>query len=164
MLNKMIHWSLANRAVIIGLAIVVMVMGLRTATELPVEVLPDLTKPTVIVLTESPGLAPEEVETRVTQPIESALMGVAGLTRLLACEWAAKGINVNAIAPGYFSTNNTEALRADETRNRDILARIPAGRWGDPSDISGAAVFLASDAAAYVHGTVLAVDGGWLAR
>lgn len=82
MLNRMIHWSLANRAVIIGLAIVVMVMGLRTATELPVEVLPDLTKPTVIVLTESPGLAPEEVETRVTQPIESALMGVAGLTRL----------------------------------------------------------------------------------
>jgi CzcA family heavy metal efflux pump len=82
MLNKMIHWSLANRAVIIGLAIVVMVMGLRTATELPVEVLPDLTKPTVIILTESPGLAPEEVETRVTQPIESALMGVAGLTRL----------------------------------------------------------------------------------
>jgi len=90
--------------------------------------------------------------------------GLAGLTRLLACEWAAKGINVNAIAPGYFSTNNTEALRADETRSRDILARIPAGRWGDPSDISGAAVFLASDAAAYVHGTVLAVDGGWLAR
>jgi len=90
--------------------------------------------------------------------------GLAGLTKLLACEWASKGINVNAIAPGYFSTNNTEALRADETRNRDILARIPAGRWGDPSDISGAAVFLASDAAAYVHGTVLAVDGGWLAR
>jgi 2-deoxy-D-gluconate 3-dehydrogenase len=90
--------------------------------------------------------------------------GLAGLTRLLACEWAGKGINVNGIAPGYFSTNNTEALRADETRNRDILARIPAGRWGDPSDLGGAAVFLASDAAAYVHGTVLAVDGGWLAR
>ena len=82
MLNKMIHWSLANRAVIIGLAIILLVMGLRTATELPVEVLPDLTKPTVIILTESPGLAPEEVEIRVTQPIESALMGVAGLTRL----------------------------------------------------------------------------------
>ncbi|MEO5913907.1 MAG: efflux RND transporter permease subunit [Luteolibacter sp.] len=82
MLNKMIHWSLANRAVIIGLSLVLMVMGLRTATQLPVEVLPDLTKPTVIILTESPGLAPEEVETRVTQPIESALMGVAGLTRL----------------------------------------------------------------------------------
>ncbi|MDP3802962.1 2-dehydro-3-deoxy-D-gluconate 5-dehydrogenase KduD [Brevundimonas sp.] len=90
--------------------------------------------------------------------------GLAGLTRLLACEWAAKGINVNAIAPGYFSTNNTEALRADETRNRDILARIPAGRWGDPADIKGAAVFLASDAGAYVHGAVLPVDGGWLAR
>lgn len=90
--------------------------------------------------------------------------GLAGLTKLLACEWASKGINVNGIAPGYFATNNTEALRADEGRNRDILARIPAGRWGDPSDLSGAAVFLASEAAAYVHGTVLAVDGGWLAR
>jgi 2-deoxy-D-gluconate 3-dehydrogenase len=90
--------------------------------------------------------------------------GLAGLTRLLACEWASKGINVNGIAPGYFATNNTEALRADEVRNRDILARIPAGRWGDPSDLGGAAVFLASDASAYIHGTVLAVDGGWLAR
>ena len=90
--------------------------------------------------------------------------GLAGITRLLACEWAAKGINVNGIAPGYFATNNTEALRADETRNRDILARIPAGRWGDPADLAGAAVFLASDAAAYVHGTILPVDGGWLAR
>ena len=82
MLNKMIHWSLANRAIIIGISILLMVLGLRTATKLPVEVLPDLTKPTVIILTESPGLAPEEVETRVTQPIESALMGVADLTRL----------------------------------------------------------------------------------
>jgi 2-dehydro-3-deoxy-D-gluconate 5-dehydrogenase len=90
--------------------------------------------------------------------------GLAGLTRLLACEWASKGINVNGIAPGYFATNNTEALRADETRNRDILARIPAGHWGQPSDLAGAAVFLASEAASYVHGTVLAVDGGWLAR
>ncbi len=90
--------------------------------------------------------------------------GLAGLTRLLACEWASKGINVNGIAPGYFATNNTEALRADETRNRDILARIPAGRWGDPSDLKGAAVFLSSDAAAYVHGAILPVDGGWLAR
>ncbi len=90
--------------------------------------------------------------------------GLAGLTRLMACEWAARGINVNGIAPGYFSTNNTEALRADEQRNRDILARIPAGKWGDPSELAGAAVFLASDAAVYVHGTVLAVDGGWLAR
>lgn len=82
MLNKMIQWALGNRAFIIGISIVLMVMGLRTATQLPVEVLPDLTKPTVIILTESPGLAPEEVEMRVTQPIESALMGVAGLTRL----------------------------------------------------------------------------------
>ncbi|MES2437526.1 MAG: efflux RND transporter permease subunit [Verrucomicrobiota bacterium] len=82
MLNKMIHWSLANRAVIIGISLILMVMGLRTATELPVEVLPDLSKPTVIILTESGGLSPEEVEMRVTQPIESALMGVAGLTRL----------------------------------------------------------------------------------
>ena len=82
MLNKLIHWSLANRAVIMGVSLILMVMGVRTATELPVEVLPDLTKPTVIILTESPGLAPEEVEMRVTQPMESALMGVAGLTRL----------------------------------------------------------------------------------
>lgn len=90
--------------------------------------------------------------------------GLAGLTRLLACEWAAKGINVNAIAPGYFVTNNTEALRNDPKRSSDILARIPAGRWGDPSDLGGAAVFLASPAANYVHGIVLPVDGGWLAR
>ena len=90
--------------------------------------------------------------------------GLAGLTRLLACEWAAKGINVNAIAPGYFVTNNTAALRADPERNAQILARIPAGKWGEPSELGGAAVFLASDAASYVHGTVLAVDGGWLAR
>lgn len=90
--------------------------------------------------------------------------GIAGLTRLLANEWAAKGINVNAIAPGYFATNNTEALRADPVRSRDILARIPAGRWGEPADLAGAAVFLASRAADYVHGTVLPVDGGWLAR
>ncbi|MBP8246657.1 MAG: 2-dehydro-3-deoxy-D-gluconate 5-dehydrogenase KduD [Phenylobacterium sp.] len=90
--------------------------------------------------------------------------GLAGITKALANEWAAKGINVNAIAPGYFSTNNTTALRADEDRSRDILARIPAGRWGTPADIGGAAVFLASSAADYVHGTLLAVDGGWLAR
>jgi 2-deoxy-D-gluconate 3-dehydrogenase len=90
--------------------------------------------------------------------------GLLGITRLLANEWARLGINVNAIAPGYFATNNTEALRADEQRNRDILARIPAGRWGSPEDLGGAAVFLASRAADYVHGSVLAVDGGWLAR
>jgi 2-deoxy-D-gluconate 3-dehydrogenase len=90
--------------------------------------------------------------------------GIAGLTRLLANEWAAYGINVNAIAPGYFETNNTTALRADEQRNKDILNRIPAGRWGKPSDLGGAAVFLASAASDYVHGTILPVDGGWLAR
>jgi 2-deoxy-D-gluconate 3-dehydrogenase len=90
--------------------------------------------------------------------------GLAGLTRLLANEWASRGINVNAIAPGYFETNNTTALRTDEQRNRDILGRIPAGRWGKPSDLGGAAVFLASAASDYVHGTILPVDGGWLAR
>ena len=90
--------------------------------------------------------------------------GLAGITRLLANEWAPRGINVNAIAPGYFETNNTTALRADEGRNRDILARIPAGRWGSPADLGGAAIFLASDASDYVHGTILPVDGGWLAR
>lgn len=90
--------------------------------------------------------------------------GVAGLTKLLANEWAARGINVNAIAPGYFATNNTTALRADTRRNADILARIPAGRWGEPDDLAGAAVFLASPASDYVHGVILPVDGGWLAR
>jgi 2-deoxy-D-gluconate 3-dehydrogenase len=90
--------------------------------------------------------------------------GLAGITRLLACEWAGKGINVNAIAPGYFETNNTEALRNDPERSQQILARIPAGRWGRPADIGGAAVFLASAASDYVHGAVLPVDGGWLAR
>jgi 2-dehydro-3-deoxy-D-gluconate 5-dehydrogenase len=90
--------------------------------------------------------------------------GIAGITRLLANEWAAKGINVNAIAPGYIATRNTAALRDDETRNREILSRIPAGRWGAPEDLGGAAVFLASSASDYVHGAVLAVDGGWLAR
>jgi 2-deoxy-D-gluconate 3-dehydrogenase len=90
--------------------------------------------------------------------------GLAGLTRLLANEWAGKGINVNAIAPGYIATNNTAALQADATRNRQILERIPAARWGTPEDLGGAAVFLASAASDYVHGHVLAVDGGWLAR
>ncbi|OWY06089.1 2-deoxy-D-gluconate 3-dehydrogenase [Thioclava sp. F1Mire-8] len=90
--------------------------------------------------------------------------GVAGLTKILANEWAAKGINVNAIAPGYIATNNTEALRADPERSEAILARIPAGRWGDPSDIGGTAAFLCSPAARYIHGAVLNVDGGWLAR
>ena len=90
--------------------------------------------------------------------------GVAGLTKLMANEWAARGINVNAIAPGYIETNNTTALRADPLRNQAILDRIPAGRWGDPSDIGEAAVFLASPAARYIHGAILNVDGGWLAR
>jgi len=89
---------------------------------------------------------------------------IAGLTRLLANEWAGKGVNVNAIAPGYFATNNTKSLRADDKRNQDILARIPAGRWGEPSDIGGAAVFLAAPASDYVHGVIVPVDGGWLAR
>jgi 2-deoxy-D-gluconate 3-dehydrogenase len=90
--------------------------------------------------------------------------GLAGITRLLANEWASKGINVNAIAPGYFATNNTTALRADEQRNKDILARIPANRWGKPQDLGGAAVFLSSAASDYVQGIILPVDGGWLAR
>jgi 2-dehydro-3-deoxy-D-gluconate 5-dehydrogenase len=90
--------------------------------------------------------------------------GVAGLTKLLANEWAAKGLNVNAIAPGYIATNNTAALQADETRNRQIMERIPAGRWGKATDLGGAAVFLASSASDYVNGHILAVDGGWLAR
>ena len=92
---------------------------------------------------------------------KSAIMG---LTRELANEWASHNINVNAIAPGYMETNNTENLRKDGQRSEEILSRIPAGRWGTPEDIAGAAIFLASDAAAYVHGFTLAVDGGWLAR
>ena len=90
--------------------------------------------------------------------------GVAQLTMALANEWAAKGVNVNAIAPGYIETDNTAALRADPQRNRVILERIPAGRWGRPDDLAGAAVFLSSAASDYVHGTLLVVDGGWLGR
>lgn len=90
--------------------------------------------------------------------------GVGGLTKLLANEWASKGITVNAIAPGYIATNNTDALQRDETRNRQILERIPAARWGEPADLGGAAVFLASRASDYVQGHIVAVDGGWLAR
>jgi 2-dehydro-3-deoxy-D-gluconate 5-dehydrogenase len=90
--------------------------------------------------------------------------GVAVLTKALANEWALKGINVNAIAPGYMVTDNTEALRTDPARNQQILERIPAGRWGEPADLAGAAVFLCSRASDYVHGHVLVVDGGWLAR
>jgi 2-deoxy-D-gluconate 3-dehydrogenase len=94
----------------------------------------------------------------------AAKSGLLGLTRAMANELAPLGINVNAIAPGYMETDNTQALRDDPQRSRDIMARIPAGRWGTPADLQGAVVYLASPAAAYVHGTVLAVDGGWLAR
>jgi 2-deoxy-D-gluconate 3-dehydrogenase len=90
--------------------------------------------------------------------------GIAQLTKALSNEWASHGVNVNAVAPGYIATDNTQALREDETRARQILERIPAGRWGEPSDLAGAFVFLASAASNYVHGTVLPVDGGWLAR
>ena len=90
--------------------------------------------------------------------------GVMGLTRLLACEWAPHKINVNAIAPGYMATRNTQPLRDDPVRNKQILERIPAGHWGSPDDLQGAVVFLASEASRYIHGFTLAVDGGWLAR
>jgi 2-deoxy-D-gluconate 3-dehydrogenase len=90
--------------------------------------------------------------------------GVAQLTKALANEWAPHGVNVNAIAPGYMRTDNTQALRDDHARNEAITARIPAGRWGEPEDLAGAVVFLASPASDYVHGYILAVDGGWLAR
>lgn len=94
----------------------------------------------------------------------AAKHAVAGLTKALANEWAKHGINVNAIAPGYMATDNTEALRNDPERNRQIVERIPAGRWGAPEDLAGAAVFLASRASDYVHGHLLVVDGGWMAR
>jgi 2-deoxy-D-gluconate 3-dehydrogenase len=90
--------------------------------------------------------------------------GVMGLTRLLACEWAPHRINVNAIAPGYMATDNTAPLRADPKRSREVLDRIPAGRWGAPDDLKGVAVFLASEASNYMNGFTIAVDGGWLAR
>jgi len=90
--------------------------------------------------------------------------GVAGLTKALANEWAKYNINVNAIAPGYMATNNTQQLREDPVRSAEILSRIPAGRWGTPEDLQGAVVFLASDASEYVNGCILNVDGGWLAR
>jgi 2-dehydro-3-deoxy-D-gluconate 5-dehydrogenase len=90
--------------------------------------------------------------------------GLTGLVRALANEWAPHGVNVNAIAPGYFATDNTQPLRDDPDRSRAILERIPAGRWGEPADVAGATVFLASSASDYVHGVVLPVDGGWLGR
>ena len=101
----------------------------------------------------------------ITVPAYAAAKGgVAQITKSLANEWASKGINVNAIAPGYMATDNTAALRADATRSRQILERIPAGRWGTPQDLAGVAVFLASHASDYIHGTVLTVDGGWMGR
>ncbi|WP_329343426.1 SDR family oxidoreductase [Streptomyces sp. NBC_00663] len=94
----------------------------------------------------------------------AAKHGVAGLTKALANEWAARGVNVNAIAPGYIATDNTQALQDDPVRSKAILDRIPAGRWGSADDLAGVTVFLASDAAAYLHGVILPVDGGWLGR
>ncbi|MER8011910.1 SDR family oxidoreductase [Streptomyces sp. NPDC094149] len=101
----------------------------------------------------------------ITVPAYTAAKhGIAGLTKALANEWAPHGVNVNAIAPGYIATDNTQALQDDPARSKAILDRIPAGRWGNADDLAGATVFLASDAAAYIHGTVLPVDGGWLGR
>ncbi len=101
----------------------------------------------------------------ITVPAYAASKGgVAQLTKALANEWAKHGVNVNAIAPGYMRTDNTTALQQDETRNRQILERIPAGRWGEPADLAGAAVFLSSSASDYLHGHILVVDGGWLGR
>jgi len=94
----------------------------------------------------------------------AAKSGLVGLTRALANEWAGKGVNVNAIAPGYIETDNTEALRADPVRNKSIVERIPAGRWGSSDDLAGAVVFLASHTSDYVNGAVIPVDGGWLGR
>lgn len=94
----------------------------------------------------------------------AAKHGLAGLTRAMANEWAAKNINVNAIAPGYFRTDNTQALQDDSQRSAALVARIPVGRWGEPGDLKAAAVFLASEASNYVHGTIIPVDGGWLSR
>lgn len=101
----------------------------------------------------------------INVPGYAASKGAIGqLTKAFANEWASKGVNVNAIAPGYIATDNTSALRADENRSNSILERIPAGRWGNPEDFKGPIVFLASDASSYVHGTILTVDGGWMAR
>jgi 2-dehydro-3-deoxy-D-gluconate 5-dehydrogenase len=101
----------------------------------------------------------------VTVPAYTASKsGVAGLTKALANEWAKHSVNVNAIAPGYIATKNTDALQKDETRNRQILERIPAGRWGTPEDLAGAGVFLSSSASDYLHGHILTVDGGWMGR
>ena len=101
----------------------------------------------------------------INVPGYAASKGAIGsMVKAFANEWAGKGVNVNAIAPGYISTDNTEALRADQVRSESILSRIPAGRWGEPEDFKGPVVFLASKAASYVHGTILTVDGGWMGR
>lgn len=101
----------------------------------------------------------------INVPGYAASKGALGsLVKALANEWASKGVNVNGIAPGYIATDNTEALRSDEARSKSILDRIPASRWGEPEDFKGPAIFLASDAASYVHGTILTVDGGWMGR
>ncbi len=101
----------------------------------------------------------------ITVPGYAASKGAIGqLTMAFANEWASKGVNVNAIAPGYISTDNTEALRKDKKRSRSILDRIPAGRWGEPEDFAGPVVFLCSDAASYMHGSIMLVDGGWMGR
>src|SRR5690606_9882234 len=101
----------------------------------------------------------------INVPGYAASKGAVGqLTKAFANEWASKGVNVNAIAPGYISTDNTAALRADEKRSQSILDRIPAARWGEPEDFTGPVVFLASDASNYMHGTVMTVDGGWMGR
>ena len=124
MLNKMIHWSLANRAIVIGISLLLMVMGLRTATQLPVEVLPDLTKPTVIILTEAAGLAPEEVETRVTQPIESALMGVSGLTRLRSNS----DVSLSLVYAEFgWDTDIYKARMLVQERLQGVREQLPAG-------------------------------------
>jgi CzcA family heavy metal efflux pump len=123
-LNKMIHWSLANRAIVIGLALILMVTGLQTATQLPVEVLPDLTKPTVIILTEAPGLAPEEVETRVTQPLEGALMGVAGLTRLRSNSDVALSL---VYAEFGWDTDIYQARLLVQERMQGVREQLPEG-------------------------------------
>lgn len=101
----------------------------------------------------------------INVPGYAASKGALGsLVKALANEWAGKGVNVNGIAPGYIATDNTEALRADESRSKSILDRIPAGRWGEPQDFKGPVIFLASEAGSYVHGTILTVDGGWMGR
>ena len=101
----------------------------------------------------------------ITVPGYAASKGAIGqLTKALSNEWAAHGVNVNAIAPGYIATDNTQALRDDSLRREQILARIPAGRWGDPDDFKGPVVFLSSAASRYVHGEILVVDGGWMGR